>query len=83
MWLNSHSTSITVTRSQVLTWEASLATALKFLRIKNGNVIVLFSHNHIYIPVAFVSTDSLSIYSFPLLNPRFAAALEPLLWLTS
>lgn len=59
LWLNADSAGISLTRTQALEWATSLATGLTRLGISTGDVVLVLSPNHVYIPVTFVSLSHL------------------------
>ena len=54
IWLNAANTSLSLSKCQAQLLIKRLAVGLKKLGVKQGDVVMIFSPNHIFVPVAYL-----------------------------
>ena len=55
IWIDAANPSKNLTPRQLLQWVKRLAVGLQRLRIKPGEVVMIYTPNHIYVPVAYLA----------------------------
>jgi acyl-coenzyme A synthetase/AMP-(fatty) acid ligase len=70
IWIDSADTSISLSPMQALQWVKRLALGLERTGIEKGQVIMVYTPNHIFVPVAYLAIVSAG-YSFSAGNPAY------------
>ena len=56
LWIDAEDTSRYITRLGTLQWVKSLSVAFQRMGVRVGDVVLMFSPNHIYVPPAYIGT---------------------------
>ncbi len=56
LWISAIDPSISLNHKQALQWTRRLAFGLGRLRLKAGDVVLMMSPNHVYVPVVYLGT---------------------------
>lgn len=70
LWIDSKDTSVSLSLSQSLRWVKRLAFGLERMGLKKGDVVMIYTPNHIFIPVAYLGVVSAG-YAFSGANPVY------------
>jgi hypothetical protein len=54
IWIGADDTSNSLSPKQLLLWAVRLGTGLQGLGLKRQDVVMMYSHNHIFVPVAYL-----------------------------
>ena len=54
IWISAADNSISLSGNQALKWARRLAVGLRKLHLKTGDVVLMISPNHVFVPVAFL-----------------------------
>ncbi len=70
IWIDSKDTSISLSPSQLLQWVKRLALGLERIGLKKGEVVMIYTPNHIFVPVAYLGIVGAG-YAFSGANPVY------------
>ncbi|OBT83337.1 hypothetical protein VE02_08541 [Pseudogymnoascus sp. 03VT05] len=70
LWIDSKDPSISLSPAELLLWVRRLALGLEQTGAKKGEVIMIYTPNHIYVPVAYLAILSAG-YAFSAANPAY------------
>ena len=70
IWIDSNDSSISLSPSQALQWAKRLAFGLEKLGVKKGEVVMVYTPNHIFVPVAYLGAVGAG-YAFSGANPVY------------
>jgi 4-coumarate--CoA ligase len=70
LWIDSKDPSLSLSPSQLLTWVKRLAFGLERLGVKKGEVVMIYTPNHIFVPVAYLAIAGAG-YAFSGANPIY------------
>ncbi|ORY68579.1 4-coumarate-CoA ligase 2 [Pseudomassariella vexata] len=70
IWFDSKDEKVNLSPKTALQWVRRLAFGLKQLGLKNGNVVMIYTPNHIFVPVAYLGIVGAG-YIFSGANPTF------------
>lgn len=56
LWISAAQPSISLSSKQALQWVRRLAVGLAKLQLKIGDVVLMISPNHVFVPVAYIGT---------------------------
>lgn len=70
LWIDSKDPSISLSPEQLFLWVKRLALGLERIGAKKGEVIMIYTPNHIYVPVAYLAILSAG-YAFSAANPAY------------
>lgn len=56
LWISASDPSIFLDRKQALEWIRRMAVGLKKLQLKTGDVVLMISANHVFVPVAYLGS---------------------------
>lgn len=54
LWIDSKDTSISLSPAQLLQWVKRLGFGLERMGVEKGEVVMIFTPNHIFVPVAYL-----------------------------
>ncbi|KAF2198862.1 4-coumarate-CoA ligase [Delitschia confertaspora ATCC 74209] len=57
IWIDADDTSNSLSPSQLLSWVKRFAAGLQGLGLKRQDVVMMYSHNHIFVPVAYLGVS--------------------------
>jgi len=75
IWMDSKDTSISLSAAQLLEWVKRLALGLDNLGLKRGDVVMIYTPNHVFVPVAYLGIVGAG-YSFSGANPLYTVPGE-------
>ena len=70
LWIDSKDSSISLSPAQLLQWAKRLAFGLERLGVKKGEVVMVYTPNHIFVPVAYLGAVGAG-YAFSGANPIY------------
>lgn len=70
LWIDSKDTSISLSPAQLLQWVKRLAVGLEKSGVKRGDVVMIYTPNHIFVPVAYLGIVGAG-YAFSGANPIY------------
>jgi acyl-CoA synthetase (AMP-forming)/AMP-acid ligase II len=70
LWIDSKDLSISLSPSQLLRWVKRLAFGLERIGLKKGDVVMIYTPNHIFVPVAYLGIVGAG-YAFSGANPVY------------
>lgn len=70
LWVDAQDPSTFLSEAQVLQWSKSFSGGLKNAGLLQGEVVMLFTPNHIFVPVAYLGIVG-GGYTFSAANPAF------------
>ncbi|PQE08981.1 4-coumarate- ligase 2 protein [Rutstroemia sp. NJR-2017a WRK4] len=70
IWMDSKDTSISLSAAQLLEWLRRLALGLDNFGLKRGDVVMIYTPNHVFVPVAYLGIVGAG-YSFSGANPLY------------
>lgn len=70
LWIDSKDTSISLSPAQLLQWVKRLAFGLERVGLKRGDVVMIYTPNHIFVPVAYLGIVGAG-YAFSGANPIY------------
>jgi 4-coumarate--CoA ligase len=70
LWIDSQDPSIFLSEAQALQWVKGLSKGLGSIGLRRGEVVMIFTPNHIFVPVAYLGIVG-GGYSFSAGNPAF------------
>jgi 4-coumarate--CoA ligase len=70
LWIDSKDPSISLSPAELFLWVRRLALGLERTGAKKGEVIMIYTPNHIYVPVAYLAILSAG-YAFSAANPAY------------
>jgi 4-coumarate--CoA ligase len=70
LWIDSKDNSISLSPAQLLQWVKRLGFGLQKLGLKQGEVIMVYTPNHIFLPVAYLGSVGAG-YAFSGANPIY------------
>jgi 4-coumarate--CoA ligase len=73
--MDSKDTSISLSAAQLLEWVRRLALGLDALGLKRGDVVMIYTPNHVFVPVAYLGIVGAG-YSFSGANPLYTVPGE-------
>lgn len=56
LWISTTNPSISLSRKQALQWIRRMAVGLQKLQLKTGDVVLMISPNHVFVPVAYLGS---------------------------
>jgi hypothetical protein len=56
IWISAADPSILLNRKQAVQWIRRMAVGLKKLQLKTGDVVLIISPNHVFVPVAYIGS---------------------------
>lgn len=56
IWISASNPSISLHKKQALQWTRRMAIGLKKLQLKTGDVVLMISPNHVFVPVAYLGS---------------------------
>jgi len=75
IWIDSKNPSVSLSPAQLLQWVKRLGFGLGRLGVKKGEVVMIFTPNHIFVPVAYLGVVGAG-YAFSGANPVYTVAGE-------
>jgi 4-coumarate--CoA ligase len=75
LWIDSKDTDISLSPAQLLQWVKRLAFGLERIGVKKGEVVMIYTPNHIFVPVAYLGIVGAG-YAFSGCNPVYTQAGE-------
>jgi acyl-CoA synthetase (AMP-forming)/AMP-acid ligase II len=73
IWIDSADTNISLSPAQLLQWVKRLAFGLERSGIKKGEVVMIYTPNHIFVPVAYLGIVGAG-YAFSGANPIYTVS---------
>ena len=70
IWIDSEDTNIALSPAQLLQWVKRLAFGLEKIGVKKGEVVMIYTPNHIFVPVAYLGIVGAG-YAFSGANPVY------------
>lgn len=70
LWLDSTDPSISLSPAQLFLWVKRLALGLERMGVKKGEVVMIYTPNHVFVPVAYLAIVSAG-YAFSAANPAY------------
>lgn len=70
LWIDSKDTSVSLSAAQTLEWVKRLGFGLQRAGIKKGEVVMIFTPNHVFVPVAYLGIVGAG-HSFSAGNPAY------------
>jgi 4-coumarate--CoA ligase len=70
IWIDAEDTKRALSPRQLLQWVKRLGMGLERLGLRKGDVVVVYSHNHIFVPVAYLGVAGCG-YVFSGCNPAY------------
>ena len=70
LWIDSKDTSISLSPAQLLQWVKRLAFGLERTGVRKGDVVMIYTPNHIFVPVAYLGVVGAG-YAFSGANPVY------------
>ena len=70
IWIDSQDTKIALSPAQLLEWVKRLAFGLEKTGVKKGEVVMIYTPNHIFVPVAYLGIVGAG-YAFSGANPLY------------
>lgn len=70
LWIDSKDTKISLSPAQLLQWVKRLAFGLERTGVKKGDVVMIYTPNHVFVPVAYLGIVGAG-YAFSGANPVY------------
>jgi 4-coumarate--CoA ligase len=70
LWIDSKDTKVSLSSAQLLQWVKRLAFGLERMGVKKGEVVMIYTPNHIFVPVAYLGIVGAG-YAFSGANPVY------------
>lgn len=73
IWIDTKNPDVSLSAAQGLRWIKRLAVGLERLGVKRGDVVMIFTPNHIFVPVSYLGVVGAG-YAFSGANPAYASS---------